>query len=1566
MPINLSNPVFTIVDVDQQRATSIQSSQVQQGSRTVPRTFVSEATVDDRAWQRGRNVVTDTQGNQQLHETVSPPTLPEQPPHHETSTNALRTEPSPNIAISQRTIPLHGSRTRNSARAKQTEEQMLKEVLVRGGHCFSRLSEPLQSGDNTLRVVHLTYSRRTFAMLTAMVRRQQNLMPKPFGCIFWQTSVSPPKAVSITMYIEQDTALSSPRFSAACSCKPALLQSECDHQSCSHLRTVLQPSNVSDSFRCTLLNHNTFQTSRNVFGRVINGDDNNYEFSTVQLMARSAQSNNQLNIQNKKARFLTMFDHSRLRFVPLVLQKKKKVQCLMCRGHRSRRGPCEHEINCEQYYFRQCNEEQEFDGNMSDFSSDDSDDSDNQERNRNRDYNVPPPDVEVMQYCRTDVKIPLLPCKSIQLSSFLTAYAIEQEKGREIQVFEDWFGICKSCKFQRSLQSLSSALTTFRVTRMFTLSQQVVTIKVEDWKCPRCSRQVRFTGVGRSIFPVRKSYCFTYELMYYFVHNVCRLGISFRAQYSSYHLSQISDSARARFDNFESTAMTPIEDFHSGRRRCAEAFNYFIKCLDTSDPKLCSNLFSCKDCERSLTPKEKVLLGYGMNEEVSEKRFDAIVIDGTTAGILSALPNYERDTRILGTNTSIYRNQRFITSKMFQNAIKSLSKLVRSRIRTVVTRRRVLSTSSSTLTFRIPTHSGGKSKSKLSVCKEHLACLRKYLMDDSCFCAGTRSRSTSAHTAMCRKVRREYDNSVAGDDIRHFIRSVLKMEQRASTTNQVIHDSNLTEEEPVGSNNEEDDNDNSDAREDSSNSNSDQEESRNSDEEDGGDSADESDENSDESTVSDENESDSNSENSGSDDNSTHDPFPDGESVIESEEPQDDDNETPQQGQQEEQQHQHQQEQQQEQQQQQQQEDVFFITIDVKNPARCGQVIESFLDVMELMLIDSTSLPYIRPCGQHSLDDGRTEIDQADIGVRNMTLFNNTGSLKISEEVIGYDSFRLHEQLSTKLEQFADCECNENAGDPPRRLPCSQCTHCLASASEKCSEVNPIFSRFSEQLVLHSTTLKEKVSILSSNFASAVREHAEFAEKYFEHLISNLEPACKDYWSAYAGCKLQPLRQLTDQTNDQGPRTGTTGPTAPSNDTTTSSETNNITPTSSATNNDTTNSSAAINDTTTSSATNNDTTTSSAAINDITTSSATNNDTTTSSAAINDTITSSATVNDTTTSSAAINDTSTSPLATNPSPISPSNNSTRLEPNSSNGRTTIEDEDVNTDDTIQTTTHENNRSTTQGEENNATNSNAGDDAENRQPNENAHGRPTTNQSSRVPDRSPFTGISFLGRENYRPLFTFDLREGHQCGKRYPQNSNHSPGLLTVMCACSNPKLIGYIVMERCESTALALSIALMFFKIPPCTIFYDNGCNALSSALLRLPWLLLFSFIVVDRFHYKGHSCNCFYDADRYSVLDKFKSSSAESMNAKIKRSLHNMRFLRGENLVYYLNARFALLNLEAKYYEMNATRDAEDANMNKFFSSLIDCSCATCACEDAMDTLLIDPNENDPEPELD
>ena len=104
--------------------------------------------------------------------------------------------------------------------------------------------------------------------------------------------------------------------------------------------------------------------------------------------------------------------------------------------------------------------------------------------------------------------------------------------------------------------------------------------------------------------------------------------------------------------------------------------------------------------------------------------------------------------------------------------------------------------------------------------------------------------------------------------------------------------------------------------------------------------------------------------------------------------------------------------------------------------------------------------------------------------------------------------------------------------------------------------------------------------------------------------------------------------------------------------------------------------------------------------------------------------------------------------------------------------------------------------------------------------------------------------------------------------------------------------------------------------------------------------VLFFTFIIVDRFHYKGHGCNEFFDADQYQVLDSIKSSASESINAKIKKSLYHMRYLKGRILVNYLNVRFALLNLTTKYFETFGISDVEDVDLNKFYSNRISCHC--------------------------
>lgn len=99
----------------------------------------------------------------------------------------------------------------------------------------------------------------------------------------------------------------------------------------------------------------------------------------------------------------------------------------------------------------------------------------------------------------------------------------------------------------------------------------------------------------------------------------------------------------------------------------------------------------------------------------------------------------------------------------------------------------------------------------------------------------------------------------------------------------------------------------------------------------------------------------------------------------------------------------------------------------------------------------------------------------------------------------------------------------------------------------------------------------------------------------------------------------------------------------------------------------------------------------------------------------------------------------------------------------------------------------------------------------------------------------------------------------------------------------------------------------------------------------------------VDRFHYKSHKCCSFFDPDSYHGLDTQRSTTAESINARIKRAMHHMRYLGSDNLIPFLQIRFALLNIAALYQQRYDVSDMEDENLTSFLCEIVSCDCACC-----------------------
>ena len=210
--------------------------------------------------------------------------------------------------------------------------------------------------------------------------------------------------------------------------------------------------------------------------------------------------------------------------------------------------------------------------------------------------------------------------------------------------------------------------------------------------------------------------------------------------------------------------------------------------------------------------------------------------------------------------------------------------------------------------------------------------------------------------------------------------------------------------------------------------------------------------------------------------------------------------------------------------------------------------------------------------------------------------------------------------------------------------------------------------------------------------------------------------------------------------------------------------------------------------------------------------------------------------------------------------------------------------------------------------------------------------------------SAFTGFVFPGRALYRDDIRFNKLETSDCNKKYVKSKRFTPGILTVQCCCEKPQLLGYIVMRRAESTGLALTSILTHFRFPPKVVYYDNACNLVRSILVRCPWLMHCTKFVVDRFHYKNHTCCELFDPNSYFWMDMDKNTTAESLNARLEKSVPYLRFLKAENYMPHLNIRFALLNIVTRYRRKHQRDDIDDKDIWEFFRRTINSTCDTCS----------------------
>lgn len=209
---------------------------------------------------------------------------------------------------------------------------------------------------------------------------------------------------------------------------------------------------------------------------------------------------------------------------------------------------------------------------------------------------------------------------------------------------------------------------------------------------------------------------------------------------------------------------------------------------------------------------------------------------------------------------------------------------------------------------------------------------------------------------------------------------------------------------------------------------------------------------------------------------------------------------------------------------------------------------------------------------------------------------------------------------------------------------------------------------------------------------------------------------------------------------------------------------------------------------------------------------------------------------------------------------------------------------------------------------------------------------------------------FPGRQRVRNGVTFDKVDKQACTKNNVKGRTSAvPSIFTVQCACTHPKIFGFLLPNKCESISAALSAIITHFPIPPRNIWYDNACNTYDSGMLRILWLMRWSRLLVDRYnHCTGHNCSNVFNGDLHNDLDQDRSVAAEVIDSVINKGTNHIAYLDGKNVKPFMKGVFAYVNSAAAVRDKVRRDDLEDDDVEGLISDMYTCNCETCThCRD-------------------
>lgn len=170
----------------------------------------------------------------------------------------------------------------------------------------------------------------------------------------------------------------------------------------------------------------------------------------------------------------------------------------------------------------------------------------------------------------------------------------------------------------------------------------------------------------------------------------------------------------------------------------------------------------------------------------------------------------------------------------------------------------------------------------------------------------------------------------------------------------------------------------------------------------------------------------------------------------------------------------------------------------------------------------------------------------------------------------------------------------------------------------------------------------------------------------------------------------------------------------------------------------------------------------------------------------------------------------------------------------------------------------------------------------------------------APTEPAATGVFMPGRDQCRAeaYAKGDTTSCGTCEKGFASSDKFSDGALTICCAFSHPKILGFVVLDRKESPQVLINALLSRFPRLPRYLVCDFACGVVRCAMVKLPWMLRDLSVVSDRCHVCNHTCSHFFNAKSYGEMDFKNTLTHEQRNAAIRKM---EKVLRGAGRYGYL-----------------------------------------------------------------